>query len=336
MGTEAAPARPSRGPFNHITSSEREIIRRMLARKCRMGEIAKILGKHRSTLWRELKRNVNAGGQYYELHAEAIRKRRRLNARSNFRVIENDEVLEQNIARLLTFGLSPEQISGHMRKVLQATPVSRQTIYRWVHRKWQTRKGLLRFSGRPRVPYGSRKDSWDKDKRHITERPQIVAVRTRVGDWEADLVHGTQDDSQHCLLTLNDRTTGFCIIRKLTSIDSVTVADVICAALHGLPVETITCDNGFEFGRHKRIERTLGCKVYFTDTNSPQQRGSNENLNGLLRQFFPKGRSLIHVTQRDATEAAARLNGRPRKRYDYEAPRRLFAALTGKSPLFVR
>ena len=99
---------------------------------------------------------------------------------------------------------------------------------------------------------------------------------------------------------------------------------------------TITCDNGFEFGRHKLIERKLRCKVYFTDPNSPQQRGSNENLNGLLRQFFPKGRSLAHTTQMHATEAATRLNGRPRKRYGYEAPRRLFAAKTGKSPYWVR
>jgi IS30 family transposase len=83
----------------------------------------------------------------------------------------------------------------------------------------------------------------------------------------------------------------------------------------GLPVKTLTCDNGLEFGRHKRMERVLKCRVYFTDTSSPQQRGSNENLNGLLRQFFPKGQSMRHVTQAQATEIARRLNSRPRKRY---------------------
>lgn len=190
--------------------------------------------------------------------------------------------------------------------------------------------------GRPRVPYGERKNSWDPNKRHISERPRLVEKRERVGDWEADLVHGTKDDSRHCLLTLNDRATGFGIVRKLRALDSYTVAYAIIGALADLPVETITCDNGFEFGRHKLIERRLSCRVYFSNPNSPQQRGSNENFNGLLREFFPKGRSLAHVTQQQATEAATRLNGRPRKRYGYEAPRRLFAEKAGKSPYLVR
>jgi IS30 family transposase len=105
-------------------------------------------------------------------------------------------------------------------------------------------------------------------------------------------------------------------------------------SLEGLPVKTITCDNGREFGRHLRIERSLGCRVYFTDVNSPQQRGSNENLNGLLRQYYPKGRSLKHVTQAQLKEVARRLNGRPRKRYGYASPRQLFAAMSGKPRLF--
>ena len=293
-------------------------------------------GQAPTRLGGELHRNLNAGGQYYELHAETIRRRRCLNARGDFRLLENDEALEQQIERLLKFGLSPEQIAGHMRRTLRETPVSCRTIYRWIHRRWQSRKALLRHAGKPRAPYGTGKHRWDPGKRHISERPEIVEKRERVGDWEADLVHGTQDDSQHCLLTLNDRATGFCIIRKLTAVDSVTVAAAIIGALNGLPVKTLTCDNGFEFGRHQRMERMLHCKVYFTDTNSPEQRGSNENLNGLIRQFFPKGRSMIHVTQAEATEVAARLNGRPRKRYGYNAPRRLFAAQTGKSPLFIR
>ena len=149
-------------------------------------------------------------------------------------------------------------------------------------------------------------------------------------------MHGTQDDSHHSLLTLDDCATGFCIVIKLSSLNSNACATAIIRALEGLPVKTITCDNGWEFGRHQRIERVLGCRVYFTDVNSPQQRGSNENLNGLLRQFFPKGRSMKHVTQLQATEAARHLNGRPRKRYGYQSPRQLFATMTGKSRLFSR
>jgi IS30 family transposase len=299
-------------------------------------EIAAVLNKHRSSVWREVRRNKNEGGIYLPSHASAKLDRRRLAARVPKRIIENDLQLEMYVEKLLRYGLSPDQVSGYMRRSRHGRPVSCATVYRWVHRGWQSRKALLRYRGKPRVPYGTRKDSWDTDKRHISERPQFVRKRERVGDWEGDLVHGTQDDSRHCLLTLNERSTGFCIIRKLAALDATSVANRIVEALEGLPVETITFDNGFEFGRHKLMEHRLGCHVYFTDPNSPQQRGSNENLNGLIRQYFPKGQSLAHVTQLHATEVATRLNGRPRKRYGYEAPRRLFAEKTGRSVYFIR
>jgi IS30 family transposase len=321
--------------FTHLTRTDREIIRRMRG-STSLSAIARLLGKHRSTVSRELRRNANAGGIYFELHADAATRKRRLCAKEAARIIENNPDREALIERMLGFKLSPEQIAGFLRRSGHPLALSYRTVYRWVHRAWQSRKQYLRHRGKPRVPYGQKKNSWDPDKRHISERPRIVSKRTRVGDWEADLVHGTQDDSRHCLLTLNERATGFCIIRKLTALDSTYVASVIIDALQGLPVETITCDNGFEFGRHRYIERKLRCKMYFTDPNSPQQRGSNENLNGLLRDFFPKGRSLAHVSQMHATEAAKKLNGRPRKRYGYEAPRTLFARMTGRSPFFVR
>ena len=301
-----------------------------------MREIAQLLGKDRSSIFREIRRNKNAGDLYIEDHAQSFLRKRRLIAREKFRVIENDVFLERQAEGLLKFGLSPEQVAGFLERARQTHAVSRSTLYRWVRRNWQSRKALLRFRGKVRVPYGTKRDAWDPNKRHISTRPALVEKRERVGDWEADLVHGTQDDSHHSLLTLNDRATGFCIVIKLSSLNSNACATAIIRALEGLPVKTITCDNGWEFGRHQRIERVLGCRVYFTDVNSPQQRGSNENLNGLLRQFFPKGRSMKHVTQLQATEAARHLNGRPRKRYGYQSPRQLFATMTGKSRLFSR
>ena len=140
----------------------------------------------------------------------------------------------------------------------------------------------------------------------------------------------------HCLLTLNERRSGFCIVRKLTTLNPLVVAYVIADALRGLPVQTLTCDNGFEFAQHKRIERLLKCKVYFTNTHSPQERGSNDKLNGLLREFFPKGTSLSHVSQADVIAAATSLNRRPRKRLNYDCPRNVFAELTGASYFLVR
>jgi IS30 family transposase len=322
--------------YTHVSFAEREIIRRMLSRHASSAEIARTLGKHRSTITREVKRNTNAAGIYYEVHAQSALLRRRKKAKARYRIIDNDPWLETTIEELLKNSLSPEQIAGYMRRVGHLRPVCHKTIYDWVHRRWQSRKAYLRFKGKPRVPYGAGKEFWQPHKRHISERPPVVVKRRRVGDWEGDLVHGTRDDSRHALLTLVDRASGFGIIWKIQTLYPHAVAHIVALALRGLPARTITFDNGFEFGHHKLIEKLLRCHVYFTDANSPQQRGSNENFNGLIREFFPKGTSLAHVTQADATRVATILNRRPRKRFGYECPRNVFSAMSGTSPYIVR
>jgi transposase, IS30 family len=294
------------------------------------------LGKHRSTILREIKRNTNAGGMYLERHAQSAMLRRRKAAKAKCLVIDNDLQLQANIETLLQSSLSPEQVVGYMRRMGNIRGLCHKTIYNWVHRHWQSRKAYLRFKGRSRVPYGAGKNFWHPHKRHISERPAAVEKRRRAGDWEGDLVHGTKDDSRHALLTLVDRASGFGIIWKIRTLYPYTVAHIVEIALRDLPVHTITFDNGFEFGHHKTIEKLLKCQVYFTDVNSPQQRGSNENFNGLVREFFPKGTSLAHVTQNDATHVATILNRRPRKRLGYECPRVVFAAMTGLSPYLTR
>jgi IS30 family transposase len=291
-------------------------------------EIARVLGKHRSTIIREIKRNTNAAGIYYEVHAQGAMLKRRKAAKQPYLIIDNDPQLEINIEKLLKNSLSPEQIAGYTKRVGHIRSLCHQTIYDWVHRKWQSRKAYLRFKGKPRVKYGARKDFWQPHKRHISERPLVVEKRRRAGDWEGDLVHGTKDDSRHAFLTLVDRASGYGIIWKIRTLFPNVIARHVEIALKGFPVHTITFDNGFEFGHHRTIERRLKCKVYFTDTHSPHQRGANENFNGLVREFFPKGTSLAHV--------ATILNRRPRKRLGYECPRNVFAAMRGIKPYVTR
>ena len=307
-----------------------------MSRRKSAAAIARILGKHRASICRELARNTTEIGIYYEKFAQTKTRNRRKAAKASQIVIDNDMQMEMHIESFLKRHLSPEQIAGYMRRSGYPRAVCHKTIYAWVHRKWQSRKAYLRFKGRPRIPYGVRKRSWQPQRRHISERPRIVEKRVRAGDWEGDLVHGTKDDSRHALLTLNDRASGFCIIRKVTTLSPFPMAHIIATALKDLPVHTITFDNGIEFGQHKTIEKLLTCKVYFTDTHAPEQRGSNENLNGLIREFFPKGVSLAHVTQFQASQAAADLNARPRKRLGYDCPRRVFASLAGTSSYFMR
>lgn len=316
-------------PYTHLTFADRGIIRAMLKQKCSHREIARVLGKTRQTVWRELMRNRSSPVLYYEVHANARMKGRRKAAKAKSLVIENDLGMQDYIEDFFKKHFSPEQIVGWMRRSGYSRSVCLRTIYRWVHRDWQSRKQFLRFKGRPRVPYGHRKTARQSHKRHISERPPIVSRKRRVGDWEADLVHGSKNDSRHCLLTINDRATNFLIIWKLYSMHPWSVARMMELALRGLPVHTITVDNGFEFWHHKTIEKLLKCKVYFTDPNSPQQRGANENANGLVREFFPKGKSMAHVTQLHASLVALSLNRRPRKRLNFHTPARVFAMLSG-------
>jgi IS30 family transposase len=301
-----------------------------------------VLGKHRSTICRELKRNTVEGagilgtGQYLERSAHNRMLERRRAAKARFRLIDRDPMLQAYVEDMFRRHFSPEQIAGVMRRLEHPQRLCQKTIYTWVHRRWQSRKSYLRFKGRPRVPYGQHKRLWQPHRRHISERPRVVEKRLRIGDWEGDLVHGVKDDSRHSLLTLNERVTGFCVIWKINSLNPIVVAHYIAYALRDIPVETLTFDNGWEFGQHKRMEKLLGCKVYFTDTHSPQQRGANENLNGLIREFFPKGTSLAHVTQAEATKVATVLNGRPRKRLGYDTPRNVLAKLTNATHHVVR
>jgi len=303
----------------------------MLKQKCSHREIARVIGKSRTTVWREIRRNKDADAlHYFEVHAHARAKQRRKTAKAKSLIIENDLGMQDYIEDLCKKRFSPEQIVGWMRRSVysHSRTVCQRTIYRWIHRNWQARKKLLRFKGKPRVPYGARKNFWQPHKRHISERPPAVARKRRVGDWEADLVHGTQDDSRHCLLTIVDRLTNYVVIWKVQTLHPAAMSQIIAIALRGLPVHTITVDNGIEFGHHKTIEKLLKCNVYFTDTNSPQQRGANENMNGLIREWFPKGKSLKHVTQLDAALAAMSLNRRPRKRLGFRTPARVFAMLS--------
>ena len=252
--------------YTHLTLAEREIIRKLRTLRRRPAYIARVLGKHRSTICREIKRNTkHAQGIYLEKIAQSCVRDRRLAAKARFRRIDRDYMLQGQVEDLLkNRTLSPEQVAGYMRRSGHSQALCHKTIKRWIHRQWRTRREYLRFKGRPRTPYGLTKIVWQPHKRHISERPRIVEKRLRVGDWEADLVHGTRDDSNHCILTLNDRVAGFGIGRKLRGTASLPVAYRIAEALKDLPVHTITCDNGIEFAQHKSIEKFLGCRVYFT------------------------------------------------------------------------
>lgn len=223
---------------------------------------------------------------------------------------------------------SPEQIAGRLRAD-QELAISHETIYRylWADKRQggqlyrhlrgarkQRRKRYGRYDSRGRVA----------GKRPITARPAVVETRAQLGHWEVDTVVGP---GRPCILSLVERKTGYVVIGQLRARTTAAVnrraTELIRAQRH--PVRTITADNGTEFHDYPTIERATGTRFYFATPHHAWERGTNENTNGLVRQYLPKRQSMAHLTQYDCNRIAAKLNRRPRKRLGYHTPEECYA-----------
>jgi len=222
-------------------------------------------------------------------------------------------------------------VSGLLQKSRKLS-ISHETIYRYV---WDDRvrggsvyQDFRQAAKKRRKRYGTY-DSRGRlaGKRHISERPQVIEQRTQPGHWEIDTVMG--NGATHCVLTLVERATGFVVIGKPKTRGSHETARKAIQLIRRYPgnFKTITSDNGTEFHAYKRVEKATGVKFYFATPHHAWERGTNENANGLIRQYLPKRTSMAHVTQRDCNTIAKKLNTRPRKRYDYDTPEERFHAV---------
>lgn len=294
---------------------------------CSQAQIARYLGRHRSTISRELKRNGSRLGFYRPSKAIEQASGRRSRSRRNQRFTRAD--LAQ-VETLLRQQWSPEQIAGYLRKQGRLS-ISHETIYRHV---WHDQRcgGLLHRQLRCAVKQRRKRyRSYDSrgrlaGKRHISERPASVENRSAIGHWEIDTVLGK--GSKHCIVSLVERKTGFLLIGKLKARTKEETArrTIELIRKHARRVQTITADNGTEFHCYKQIERATGVKFYFATPHHSWERGTNENTNGLIRQYLPKQLSMASITQAHCTAIAQRLNLRPRKRHHFKSPEECFHA----------
>lgn len=302
----------------------------MLAALRRQGlnqaQIALSLGRHRSTVCRELSRNsTRADGRYRAFTAQERTNGRRSRSRRNQRFTPQDFML---VDKLLCRQWSPEQVSGHLRRQ-GLLAISHETIYRHVWR--DKREGgalythLRSASKRRRKRYGTY-DSRGRlaGKRLISDRPVEVEARQRVGHWEADTVMGA--GSKDCVLTLVERKTGLVLIGKLADRTAHSLRRRVVRLIrrHHGKCETVTSDNGTEFHDYRRVEELTGTTFYFARPYHSWERGSNENANGLVRQYLPKGSSMAGITQQQCNAIARKLNLRPRKRLGFRTPLECF------------
>lgn len=313
--------------FNHLTEEERYHIYIEHKKKISAAQIARDMGKHRATICRELKRNKGkCGYRYKQAHNLALQRHH-----DKPKATKMNEAMKQIITPLIEEKWSPEQISGRL-KALDKPSVSHETIYRFVSADKAAGGALYKHLRHQAKPYRKRYGKNDyrgtiPNRVDISERPAIVAEKTRLGDWEADTVIGK--GHQGVLVTLTERVSKLNLVIPILRKEAELTKEAIIGALKPFAawVHTITFDNGREFCRHTEIAQALGCETYFAKPYHSWERGLNENHNGLLRQYFPKNQPLNQVTQDEANKALAGLNHRPRKNLNYKTPWEVFCEM---------
>lgn len=300
----------------HLTLAERQVLQRMIKAKRSKAEIGKLLNRHRSTIYRELRRNSNLRG-YHAQGADRWARKRREACRRPHKL--QDVELRLDVNERLAKAWSPDQIAGRLKREYPQQPcrqVSAPTIYAWIKRRAPSWRRWLRQAHRKLYrPFKRPKEVC------IEGRPATINGRHRYGDWEGDTI--VSRGRRSGLVTLVERKSGLVRIDLLNNLTSMTTMRAASRCLADLPRtlrRSTTFDNGPEFAAYTKLSEWLGLKVYFAAPHCAWQRGSNENLNGLVRQFYPKGTDFKKLARRDVKRVEQLLNDRPRRRLSYRTP----------------
>ena len=313
---------------SHLTLEEREVIAHMHRAGKMQTQIAQRLGRSKSTISRELRRNRSRNG-YWAVAADRRAQQRR-SRRPWVGKLERPEV-RRYVRERLQQRWSPDEIAARSRSDFprdRRRQISHQTVYTWIRtedakgRQWQR---FLRRLGRKRP---------DVEKRgkipasvSIEGRPAVVDRRGRYGDWEGDTIVGA--NRRGGAVTLVERKSGYLLMGRVANLRAVTVRGVAADLYRSMPPnlrKTLTLDNGKEFAEHDQLAVEAALKIYFAKPYCSWQRGTNENTNGLIRQFFPKGTDLASIPKHRFTRVQELLNNRPRKRLGYRTPNEILAS----------
>ena len=322
--------------YQHLSREEREKILVLRTEKKSLSIIATEKGRTKSTISRELKRNSTANRTYSAIGAQQAYQKRRKKSRRN-KLLE-EPGLKQTVKRLfLEEQWSPEQISNRLKYEKSAYQISYATIYRAIYAGMLDKEKLsngnrgairkLRHRGKPRHGKGTVENRGKMAiSNRIQERPKEADERKVMGHWEADTVAGRNGSA--CLVTITDRCSRYLLAGKIAKKRCGLLADKIIALLSPLPdgyVRTITPDRGKEFAKHRQISAALrGIAFYFADPHAPWQRGTNENTNGLLREYLPKSFDMAPCSDGQIASFVLKLNTRPRKCLGWKSPFEVF------------
>lgn len=327
-------------PDGHLTTDERYTITHLYMAGHTPAEIGRRLGRDRGTIGREIDRNPDPMGGYHYASAQQQADARRSAASKRYKLDTPGSIAGKAVRSGLKQRWSPEQIVGRLKSDHpddDAAWISHEAIYQWVYREAQAGHAFYQRLRRPRKGRRYRIPGDRKAKRGvmpgrvgIEERPDVVDERGRFGDWESDTVEGAK--GRGLVVTHVERKSRYTLLGKLADKKAVTLSRATRVMMKGLPKKlrrTMTPDNGKEFADFKTIERELGLTVYFANPHSPWERGLNENTNGLLRDWLPKGSDFKKVTNAKLAQIQKMLNNRPRKCLNYRTPLEVLNALPG-------
>lgn len=305
-------------PYTHFSLQERESLRIQRKEGKSMRCIARNLGRNVSSISRELKRNSGINNSYQAWRGCQMYLSRRRNSRRQYRLV-SDVQLREEVKQGLDMFWSPEIIAARWNHENPNRRVSHTTIYYALKEKildGYRCKTHLRRGGRRKHANGNCKTIHPDHTIH--ERPDIVEQRARIGDWEGDTVVGTRGKGG--LSTCVDRRSRYLVLGLVRNMCAEETKRTFCRMLKGYCVHSITLDNGSEFARFREMGQRLEASIYFADPHSPWQRGSNENINGLVRWFFPKGTDFHNVLPKDVRRVQDLINNRPRKCLGWLSP----------------
>lgn len=313
--------------YCHFTIQEREKLLLLIAAGKKNSEIAKALNRSTSTISREIRRNTRERrNEYSAVAAQQRYYTKRKNSVRKYILANSDAA--KTVSLLLEKAWSPEQISNRLKYEKSKISVSQRTIYRAIE------KGLIDPTLRKKLRYKGKIHNGGHKKSKcghlnidftIHDRPKSVEGRKTQGHWESDTVRGAKWSG--CIGTHVERKSRYLVLCKIPNRTASEFTSATITAFLGIPknkIKSFTVDHGKEFANHRELSEKINCKVYFADPHAPYQRGTNENFNGLLRQFFPKRTSFKDVTQEDVDAIAELLNQRPRKCLGWKTPEEVF------------
>jgi IS30 family transposase len=316
--------------YTHFTLEERKYLQQLLSEGCKQTEAARALGRHPSSVSRELKRNRSNNPRkpsdnpynYHHWRANILAvTRRRQKVR---RAIPKESELYAYIVEKLNSFWSPEEIAGRWRKEHPDSHIGVSTIYRYIkNHEFEniSAKKHLRRKGKNRRLAHKNSNVIHPDRR-IPEWPDAIVQRIRVGDWEGDTVYGGV--GKGLIVTLVDRKSRFLCAGLIQSRNAAETREAIQQQLKGLPVHSLSLDNGSEFAEFRELESALGAPIYFAEPHKPWQRGTNENTNDILRFFFPKGFDFHSIDDAILQAVVQSINNRPRKCLNWASPAEVF------------